>query len=434
MLSAHRPAVLGVLVILAGTLVAQTPASKPSKPRGAESKPAPSRFTDPPDDRYVKVLAGKSLEEGKGFPGVVVVGPSSRIDVEKIGFGREDFSWPFWYFYEKGPWQLTVATVMHSDMSGATTQAVIVAGAAAPGTKKGLKIGDPISKAKQIYGEPGPFDGALVGLENLGRKRTRYGFGKSAPEEQVISDPPEFAGALFFPAERLLVAVENDKVKKLAIVFKEDPLPAFLRPAESVTPNRDVVIDATVKVPKAVPADPAAPEKSGLKFLVPPLPPMETVKMPHFTASVPKTWTQGEDGFWKDPESNESVGIQVMEGNSEDTPERILSMINESVDMPNLVAPFRRHLPADFCKRAGVTNGYCALVRAPGRGKDELDLLMYQMMLAKGTHRYLVMVTRTAHPTKIKLPKGGTSHHAFMGSPDGDALARAVMTSLRILD
>jgi hypothetical protein len=57
---------------------------------------------------------------------------------------------------------------------------------------------------------------------------------------------------------------------------------------------------------------------------------------------------------------------------------------------------------------------------------------MYQLLLAKGDLRYLVIVTRTQHPQHRETPSGGKITTAFICCPDGDALARGVMRSLRI--
>src|SRR5262245_958136 len=82
----------------------------------AQSRPAPTGkgpasmpatrpiWMEEPDDRYSKLLAGKKLEDGKGFPGVVAIGDPLGDAMKQLGNGREDFNWTFWYFYDKAPW------------------------------------------------------------------------------------------------------------------------------------------------------------------------------------------------------------------------------------------------------------------------------------------------------------------------------------------
>ena len=61
-----------------------------------------------PDARYVKLLAGKSLVDGKGFAGLIELGTPTPQMYKALGPGREDPNFVFWYFYDRGAWQLTV--------------------------------------------------------------------------------------------------------------------------------------------------------------------------------------------------------------------------------------------------------------------------------------------------------------------------------------
>jgi hypothetical protein len=387
----------------------------------AQSKP--SKGPTGPDDRYVKVLAGKKLEEGKGFSEIAVVGePLSAAKI--LGYGREDMDWPFWYFYDKGSWQLTLCALVDLPARKTTLHAVIVAGSGGPPTTKGLKIGDPVAKATETYGPSRPFSGALVGADRKGQTRTRIGV-KTDGGTSVIDDPPEFKDALWFPDAKLLVAVDKGRVLKLAIVADEEALPDFLLPPERVAPNDTFKTDPAATVPRF---DPSSKQTA---FLVPPVPELAEHDGGKFTAMLPKTWKHQDDVWGNDP-GVESVTIKVMQSNPQETPELVLTTINQSLGQENHVPRNKRAMPEAFCKMVNADSGYCSITVAPGRGNEGLPLRMYQLMLAKGDLRYLIIVTRTQHPQRQEMPGGGKRTTAFMGCPDGDALARGVMRSFRI--
>jgi hypothetical protein len=86
----------------------------------------------------------------------------------------------------------------------------------------------------------------------------------------------------------------------------------------------------------------------------------------------------------------------------------------------------------DCAVQVGAKEGWCGIAVAEGTGKEHLPLRSYVLLLIKGDRQCLVIVTRTQHPQEIETPNGGRSFMAFMGSPDGDALARGVMRSIRI--
>jgi hypothetical protein len=380
-----------------------------------------------PDDRYVRLLAGKKLEDGKGFPGVVVLGDQLGKAMDLLRNGREDFTWPFWYFYDKGPWQLTICTNFMYRMTrgGTTVHAIIIGGDGAPPTSKGLKVGDPASKAVQLYGASQPFNGALVGIESKGRVRRGFRFGPGGPEptESTIDDPPEFKDALFFPAAKLLVAVAKDKVVKLAIVEEEDTLPDWLQPPEKAPPSPFVKIDPSLKVPKA------DPEKEGA-FLVPPPPRLIEYKGSDFTAQVPLGWVLADD-TWTHPDSVESVTVRATKNNREESLEAAVFATLLTSGVENQVPPLKRRPTSSFCRMLGATEGYCCVTLDKSGGNEGLPLRTYRLLLIKGERRYEILVTRTQHPQKEELPSGSKTT-AFMGCPDGDALARGVMRSFRI--
>jgi hypothetical protein len=391
-----------------------TSQSRPSKP---ESNP----WLAAPDDRYVKLLAGKKLEDAKGFPDVVVIGDAMWNVAKRIGSAREEMEWLWWYFYEKGPWQLTVCCVLDA-RHFASVHAIIVAGEGAPPTSKGIKVGDPVAKVTAAYGASQPFRGALVGMDEKGRTRTWH---MAGPARDVkVDDPPEFKDALFFPAAGLLVAVKDGRVFELAIVGEEDSLPEFLRPEDKIGKEPSIKLDPGTKVPKF---DPAVQHG----FLVPPPPKLVDYKGDGYTARVPMGWTLS-DGVWKDPDSVEAVTVRTMGATAEESSAGALFALIEVSGGENIVPDWRQPMPASFCKMVGATEGACAVTVTKDAGKEGLPLRTYYLMLTKGSKRFLITATRTQHPQRRERENGGFEASAFMGCPDGDALARGVMRGFRI--
>jgi hypothetical protein len=273
------PRVLVTLLTVAALAQAQSRPVKIKLGPGSRPETRPI-WMEEPDDRYVKMLAGKKLEDGKGFPGLVVVGESWSM-AKTFGNGREDMDWPFWYFYDKGGWRLTICMNFPRPGVAGKIHALIVEGEGAPPTTKGLKVGDPASKAAQLYGPSQPFNGALVGLDRKGRTVRTFQVGAGMGQHEV-EDPPEFKEALFFPAAKLLVAVANEKVLKLAIVEEEDTLPDFLKPADKVPANPSVKFDPAVRIPTATTG------QDPVRLLVPPPPTLVEYKSAEFTAQVPQ--------------------------------------------------------------------------------------------------------------------------------------------------
>jgi hypothetical protein len=240
----------------------------------------------------------------------------------------------------------------------------------------------------------------------------------------TVEDPPEFKDALFFPAAKLLVAVENDRVKKLAIVGDEDTLVDFLKPPPMQAPKGFVTIDPKVSFPQRT-------EGRSLGFLVPPPPALVPVKGNGYVAMVPRDWPR-EDDVWRDPQSAECVTIRPAAASSDESAEGALTAMLVMGGVQNHVPKHKRALPPDFCRRLEVDAGFCAITVKDGAGKEGLPLRTYHLMLEKGPKRYLISVSRTQHPQRSEGPAGGIAATAFLGSPDGDELARTVMRSFRV--
>jgi hypothetical protein len=167
-----------------------------------------------PDDRYVKQLAGATLVEGKGFPGVVELGTATPQMYKALGPGREDTNFVFWYFYDRGPWTLVV--VADTTPSGEfTTRAIEISGAHAPPTARGIRIGDPIAKVTKTYGASEPFTGS-VGSPQFAHATT---IDMRDHTKHVLPDvEAAYKAGLYYPLLSLLFVAKDGKVDKIVLV------------------------------------------------------------------------------------------------------------------------------------------------------------------------------------------------------------------------
>ena len=170
-----------------------------------------------PDDRYVKQLAGATLVEGKGFPGVVELGTATPQMYKTLGPAREDTSFVFWYFYDRGPWTLVV--VADTTPSGDfTTRAIEISGAHAPPTSRGIHIGDPIAKVTKTYGASAAFTGS-VGSPQFAHATT---VDMRDHTKHVLPDvEAPYRAGLYYPALSLLFLAKDGKVDKIVVVTRQ---------------------------------------------------------------------------------------------------------------------------------------------------------------------------------------------------------------------
>jgi hypothetical protein len=191
-----------------------------------ESAPSPSAAADPSPPQvvsgepYVRLVAGKTLEEGKGFPGVIAIGDPTPSMYKTLGEPREDMAYPFWYFYDKGPWALTVVAEYVADTF--RTRAIIISGSGAPATTKGVHIGDPTSAVASAYGKAVPFSGnvASPAFNKLTWVAVKPGVSMGVHKgggQNPDSDAP-FRDSLFYPALGTLFVVHEGKVAQIAVV------------------------------------------------------------------------------------------------------------------------------------------------------------------------------------------------------------------------
>ncbi|CAN5295990.1 hypothetical protein BH11MYX1_BH11MYX1_48970 [soil metagenome] len=195
-----------VITALAHTISAQ---SAPPAAPVAPAPPAPPA----PDDRYAKQLAGQPLVEGKGFAGVVELGTPTPRMYKALGPGREDTGFVFWYFYDRGPWQLTVMaeTTPTNDFQ---TRAIEISGAKAPATARGIRIGDTAAQVTKVYGAGEAFTGTVGDpkFEHMTTHDLRDGSSHVLPDIEAT-----YRGGVFYPALGTLF-VMNGAVERIVVV------------------------------------------------------------------------------------------------------------------------------------------------------------------------------------------------------------------------
>ncbi len=170
-----------------------------------------------PDDRYAKLIT-KPLVEGVGFPGIVEVGGATPAMYKALGPGREDPSYVFWYFYDRGPWRLTVIaeTTAANDFQ---TRAIEIAGAKAPATSRGIHIGDSAAQVTKAYGASAAFTGTVgdAKFEHMTTHDLRDGSAHVLPEIEA-----GYKGGMFYPALGTLFVLKNGAVERI-VVMKPAP-------------------------------------------------------------------------------------------------------------------------------------------------------------------------------------------------------------------
>jgi hypothetical protein len=356
----------------------------------------------PPTDAYAKLLAGKSLEEGKGFPGLAEVGTPSRV-FQTLGRPRETGDAPFWYFYDKGPWTLIVVTEFVQETGSYVTRAIVIAGTKAPPTKQGVRVGDDVAKVTKVYGKPETFSGSVGSPAIANMVSIDLKTGATRP---AVDTEKAFKDSVFYSRIGMLFVIGNGKVERIVTVVADDPLPSFLRdPKDAKLPDPSVAtIDASVDVP----------DYSGTTLRVPAPPALVPSAEKGFGLDVPKGWTKAGTK-WTDKSGREFV--EVTESTSTDKPE-VYFAAQEAKFGANRVIPKQRELPPELAAMIGADAAY-ALWKQEGKlGKKDMPLRSFVLMAAKGDRRFTIVVARTASGAQP--------------SPDGETLARGVLRSFRI--
>jgi hypothetical protein len=161
-----------------------------------------------PDDRYAKQLAGVAFVEGQGFPGVVELGTATPQMYKTLGPGREALGMPFWYFYDRGTWNLVVVAEMTAS-ADFTTRAIEISGVHAPATKLGLHVGDSVARVKQLYGAGEAFT-STVGSPKL-------------VTDTIADLEATYKAGIYYPKLSTLVVIKRGVVDKIVVVTGSSP-------------------------------------------------------------------------------------------------------------------------------------------------------------------------------------------------------------------
>ena len=162
-----------------------------------------------PDDRYTKVLAKAELVEGQGFAGVLELGTPTPEMVKTFGVAEEKLGKPFWYVYDRGDWTLTV-TADFDAKHDFKTHAIEITGAKAPGTKRGIHIGDKMTKVTKTYGKGEAFTGTI-------------GSPRFAKHDDGEDPEAVYKTGVYYPKLSLLVVAKDGKVDRIVVVAPGTP-------------------------------------------------------------------------------------------------------------------------------------------------------------------------------------------------------------------
>lgn len=400
----HRGLALALVLALAPLALAGRPA------RGGDLPPLGTI-----NDKYVKVLAGKPLVEGKGFPGLLEVGAPLPVVVPLLDWGREEpAGFPFWYFYEKGPWKLTVIAARDRERcwhSLHRIEALVVEGAGAPATSRGLRIGDSRARVTELYGaKTTPFEGPIDHRGSTREAPVAWGGGTIDMSAREAYDEELKAGA-YYPELGLIVTFADDKVAKMIAFFEYPPLPLWLRP----TPDAQKVYLARVD-PKRTEPGFENPEAGTGIVLLPPPPPLEKATIEGVTLLVPKGWVR-EGSFFRSPHGPEHVVVTSRDAEPSETAEEWFEGERDATEGRNLPREQER-LPVAFAKSLGADVAFATDYEKDRAGIAGFARRSYVLFLAKGARRVRIEVARSA---AARCP-----------SPDGIELARQILTSVRL--
>ncbi|MCX7022219.1 MAG: hypothetical protein NTW26_08135 [bacterium] len=199
-----RKAVTALLFLLVGTLLAEAPYPMPE---GSQS--------------YWEFFGDTPFTPGRGFVGKLELGELVSDMYNRIGGGSEEMDYPFWYFFEDGPYAFSVIGVYDKDSMTFPVIGLALGGLAESPpptitTPEGVGVGTTWPEVVALYGRPAmgvraagasyPELGLIVYLDNY--------FNVSTLFVQVPGPPEELSGMRY----------ENDGVE----------LPQVVTPAKGI--------------------------------------------------------------------------------------------------------------------------------------------------------------------------------------------------------
>jgi len=368
-------------------------------------------------DKYAKVFAGKTLTDGRGFVGQLEIGAPLPVVVPLLDWGLEKaMQWGFWYFYEKGPWKLTV--VARPDYERCNflyhVEALILEGEQAPPTSRGIRIGDPISKVHAQYGQ----DHSTLSekLDSRGVTKTTWRNPNMKPPDMTERNAFDLSVRLghYYPQHGMLFTYEDGKVSRIIALFEYNPTALWLRETPDPPLPWSAIVKKGVKKPTWQLPD-GKPHQQGLLYL-PATPAVEPANALGLKLAVPKGWIRKES-IWTSPLGGEQVIVEVLTAEEDDEAEDWFDELEFGPDHL-LTDSAQRPVPVKLLALMGAEAGRTYHHQEPKGGIDDWPVRKWELLLAKGLKRYRVTVTRTVWGRNP--------------SPDGMELARRVLRSIRI--
>ncbi|MBL4845168.1 MAG: hypothetical protein JKY65_06565 [Planctomycetes bacterium] len=343
-------------------------------------------------------LRGEALLPGVGFLGLFETGWSLARVMDL--HGRPDYLGPdgdqAFFSYEFSEWLVRITTSVDDEVGVPCVESFVLSGPGAPPTVEGVRIGHSCADVLRTYGEA---------------EREEFGPG---------------CVSLTFPHLGIFFHVKEGKVALYGVWRERSDVPVWLR--KSVRPNQRVVTTPGLATPDWVEgqvgeAHPLLPGAIPIDPSVPPAPHLRRFGLGLLSIKAPSGWraqkrNQPLCARWRAPEGEDVVEVRVL-----DLPEAGLNAVRFGLSLKHGQASRLPALgdlvPDDLCDRWMAEDAivYESQRALPPQGDADLSLRCYVLLVSRGEYMIQVEVRRTVLSSET--------------SPDGEALARGVMRSLR---
>lgn len=385
-----------------------------SAAKAQASNPSPQ---GPPDDRYVKVLADCKLHGGKGFPGVLELGAPLPVVRPLLGYGREDLTFPFWYFFDKGPWMLSVVACPDWERCNFLyrIESLIVEGEGAPATANGVRVGDPESKVVAVYGDDSKGFKELLDSRGTTRTTIRMWGGDEPDVTARRTFDRSLEAGRYYPEHGLIFVFESGRVLRIVSLLQLDTLALWLRSEPDRPTKYLVTVDPSIDRPMKAGKD--HPKGAG-RILLPPVPELAEVSTQGIRLLLPKTWVR-HGKRWTSLLGDEFVDVRAAEAARGETAQAWFDA-DQRKTAGRLTMRRQMRVSQSFAERIGADQCFTVHHQLPGEGIGGFDARSYVLYVAKGARRIRIEVRRSVHEN--------------YPSPDGIELARRIFTSVQLTD
>ena len=306
----------------------------------------------------MEAVRGRTLTEGVGIEGVLTVFDETPRMYRSLGDPRRDQRYPLWYFYDQGPFRLTVRaavkdgrfliqSILYTGDNG-TPKALV--------TSRGIRLGAHIDQVIEIYGKPGSrtpqelrYPGAGV-VFHMGKRGDVIGITVERPTGKTPNMPGRHA-------------------------TKPHPVPEQAKPEE---------LHATPAPPLVAPSPPKPTGLADLGLMV-----------PHTSAWKPAAPLTASGGKLTAAGGVVELAIWTCTGCAEQLVERVRAFEKE-MDSPNRIPKELTDLDRRSLERVGAERGYVGRYVPVGGGRL-VWLLAYQQ---KERSHMLVLSLRTDQPAQ----------------------------------